>query len=120
MVPAKNTYSKVPRFNRRERGAVKALGSALRALLGDRLVMLRLYGSRARGDHEKDSDIDIAVVVRGLNGRLKVKVLNVVAGVELEYLTPLSALVLGEAEFFELKGRERRLALDIEQEGMDL
>ena len=30
---------------------------------GDRLVALYLFGSRARGDHEPDSDVDVAVVL---------------------------------------------------------
>ena len=30
---------------------------------GDRFVALYLFGSRARGDHEPDSDVDVAVVL---------------------------------------------------------
>ncbi|MGH6942694.1 MAG: nucleotidyltransferase domain-containing protein, partial [Geminicoccaceae bacterium] len=30
---------------------------------GDRFVTLYLLGSRARGDHEPDSDVDVAVVL---------------------------------------------------------
>jgi predicted nucleotidyltransferase len=35
----------------------------LRAVLGERLVGVYLYGSRARGDHDADSDIDVLVVL---------------------------------------------------------
>lgn len=31
--------------------------------LGDRFVALYLFGSRARGDHQPDSDVDVAVVL---------------------------------------------------------
>ena len=30
---------------------------------GDRFVALYLFGSRARGDHEPDSDVDVAVIL---------------------------------------------------------
>jgi predicted nucleotidyltransferase len=30
---------------------------------GDRFVALYLFGSRARGDHEEDSDVDVAVIL---------------------------------------------------------
>ena len=39
---------------------------SLRARLGDRLVSLVLYGSRARGTHRPESDIDVLIVVRDL------------------------------------------------------
>jgi len=32
---------------------------------GDRLVGLYLYGSRARGDHDAESDADVAVILAG-------------------------------------------------------
>lgn len=35
----------------------------LRALYGDRLVQVVMYGSRARGDHREDSDLDLLVVL---------------------------------------------------------
>lgn len=41
------------------------LGGGLRRLYGGRLVRMVLFGSRARGDHEADSDIDVLVVLRG-------------------------------------------------------
>ena len=41
------------------------LSSALRAHYGTRLVKLVLFGSRARGDAEQDSDFDVLVVLRG-------------------------------------------------------
>src|SRR5918994_3860502 len=36
---------------------------------GDRFVALYLFGSRARGDHEPDSDVDVAVVLDQEIGR---------------------------------------------------
>jgi predicted nucleotidyltransferase len=37
----------------------------LEAVYGDRLVDLILFGSRARGDNDADSDIDVMVVLKG-------------------------------------------------------
>jgi uncharacterized protein len=83
-------------------------------------VRMLLYGSRARGDFDGDSDIDVAVIVRGLTRELKDRILENVADVELEFLTPISTLVISEDDFAFLKGRERRIALDIEREGIPL
>ncbi|MBO3803307.1 MAG: nucleotidyltransferase domain-containing protein [Candidatus Brockarchaeota archaeon] len=45
---------------------------ALRRRLGDRLVSLVVYGSVARGEARRDSDIDVLIVAEGLpNGRMR-------------------------------------------------
>ena len=103
-----------------ENEELKDLKESLRRLLGDRLLKIVLFGSRARGDSDQDSDYDVAVIVRGLTIELKHQILDRVAEIELEYLTPLSILVLSEVEFERLKAKERRIALDIEREGIPI
>jgi antitoxin ChpS len=44
---------------------LKDLKRRLRRRFGDRLDGLYLFGSRARGDAEPDSDIDVAVILKG-------------------------------------------------------
>ena len=45
-------------------GVVGEVSRALRALYGDRLTHLVLFGSQARGDAAPDSDIDLLVVLK--------------------------------------------------------
>lgn len=99
---------------------LKELKASLTGLLGERLERLVLFGSRARGDYDSGSDIDIAVVVRGLNRELKNRIFDTVAAIEFKFLTHLSTIVFSEEEFETLKKRERRIALDIEKEGIPL
>ena len=99
---------------------LRELKENLQRLLGDRLLRMVLFGSRARGDHGVESDYDIAIIVRGLTRELKHQILDEVAEVELEHLMPLSVLVLPEDEFDHLKKRERGIALDIDREGISL
>jgi len=89
-------------------------------LLVDRPFRLILFGSKARGDHDHTSDLDVTIIVSGLDRTLKRDILNAVADVELDHLTPISAFVLSSEEFRRLLNRERRIALDIEQEGIML
>jgi uncharacterized protein len=99
---------------------LRELKENLQRLLGDRLLRMVLFGSRARGDHGVESDDDIAIIARGLTRELKHQILDEVAEVELEHLMPLSVLVLSEDEFDHLKKRERGIALDIDREGISL
>jgi uncharacterized protein len=94
------------------------LRERLRAVLGDRLQRMILFGSMARGDHTDQSDMDVAIIIRGLTRQMKDQVLDIVAEIELQHLTPVSAIVFSEEEFNHLKQRERRIALDIEREGI--
>ena len=99
---------------------LRELKRSLENFLGDQLVSIVLFGSMARGDYHDESDMDVAVIVHGLTWKLKGKILDEVAELELEHHTPLSVLVLSEEEFSHLKKRERRIALDIENEGIPL
>jgi predicted nucleotidyltransferase len=99
---------------------LRELKSSLKSFLGDQLVSMVLYGSMARGDYHDASDIDVAIIVRGLTRRLKGQILDEVARLELEHHMPLSVLVFSDEEFNHLKRRERRIALDIEREGIAL
>ncbi len=49
--------------------AVLEFARRAREELGDHIVRIILYGSRARGDYTEDSDIDLLVVVRGIDAK---------------------------------------------------
>jgi predicted nucleotidyltransferase len=99
---------------------LRELRRFLESFLGDQLVSMVLFGSMARGDYHHASDVDVAVIVHGLTRRLKGQILDEVAELELKHHMPLSVLVFSEEEFNHLKKRERRIALDIEREGIPL
>lgn len=96
------------------------LKSGLLQRYGDRIERLVLYGSRARGDYDAESDIDVAIIVKDLERETKLDILDVVADLELKHLVPLSTLVLSCEAYADLLHRERRIALDIEDEGIPL
>jgi len=103
-----------------ERLALTELKLKIKRLLGSKLLAIILYGSKARGDYDIDSDTDIAIIVEDLAKELKFQILDIVTAIELEYLTPLSTLIPSKREFEFLKSRERRIALDIEREGIEI
>jgi hypothetical protein len=99
---------------------LKELKRRLENLLGADGFRMILFGSRARGDYGDDSDVDVAILVPELTREMKNRILEEVAEFELEHLFPISALILSEDEFNRLKMRERRIALDIDREGIPL
>lgn len=88
---------------------------------GPRLLSVRLFGSRARGDAEPDSDVDLAVVIRGLTEAERTEAMDRAfeAWRAVGRDGPLlAALVWSEDEHAQRLARERRIALDIEREGI--
>jgi len=103
-----------------EKKLITKLKHNLEELFSADKVRLILFGSRARGDFDRYSDIDIAVIVKGLTKKQKNLILEEVAGFEIENIMPLSTFILSERDFETLKKRERAIANDIETEGIQL
>ena len=82
---------KLPGLKKKEMEAVKEFCAAARKTLGNDLVSLRLFGSKARAKARKDSDIDIAVMVRKRNARVWDSVMEAAFAVNLKwevYISP--------------------------------
>jgi predicted nucleotidyltransferase len=95
----------------------------LEARFGERLVAVTLFGSRARGDAGEDSDADVSVVVRGLSEDEQAAAIDLAfdAWRRTDCQGPLlSPLVWSEVEREARRRAERRIALDIDTEGVPL
>lgn len=77
-----------------------------RAVYGDALCKVYLYGSYARGDQHEDSDIDVVAIVRGNRAELQEKLKTVwekSEELELEYEIIVSPTVIPFDEFEKYK-----------------
>lgn len=100
---------------------LKTYRGLLEQRFGQRLLSLRLFGSRARGDASPDSDADIAVVIRDLTETERDAAIRM--AFEAWRLNggqgPLPApLVWSDGELLDRQRAERRIALDIDAEGI--
>ena len=80
--------------------------SIYRDIYGDAVTGVFLYGSYARGDFEKDSDVDIVAIVKGERLALQDKlrtIWDLSADIGLEHDTVVSPAVIPYDEFEEYK-----------------
>ena len=103
-----------------ESAAVREFMAGVRARLGAELRAARLFGSRARGEGDEHSDLDIALIVApGVRAR-RYEIYDLAFDVGLAHGVELAPLVLEESRFDELKARELRIAQAIGDEGIAL
>lgn len=102
------------------RRAAHRFAGALRRRYGDAVVDVRLFGSCARGEMREDSDVDVAVVLRVVDGRTKRDVIDIASGIGLEHDVLLSPTVLDRETFERWRAQERLFVMDIQREGLPL
>ncbi len=96
---------------------LKELRRRFEVLYGDRLAHLVLFGSRARGDAEPDSDIDVLVVLNGVvqAGEEIGRTGEIVADVSLEHDVVISCVFMDRHRYEHKNGP---LLRNIRKEGV--
>jgi predicted nucleotidyltransferase len=93
------------------------LQAELRALFGDRLHDVRLFGSYARGEATEDSDVDVLVLVDQLAPADVGIVSDVATRIALATGVALAALPMASERYAQLVASGRGLAAEIERDG---
>ncbi|MGE0494759.1 MAG: nucleotidyltransferase domain-containing protein [Vulcanimicrobiota bacterium] len=93
-----------------------------RELYGEAVQQVRIFGSRARGDAQLDSDLDLFVMQREEDRALRMELMGLAWDVADELSLPYapSPHVMSESHFQGLLDHERRLARDILEEGIQV
>lgn len=101
---------------------LQTMVQAYQAVYGANVVKIILYGSYARGDYQKESDIDIVAIVQGDREKLQQglkSVWDVSSDLELEYGTIVSPTVIPFAEYEQYKN-DLPYYRNIEHEGVEV
>lgn len=106
-------------LSRKEEEAINKLKSLLSQKLGKSLAHVLLYGSKARGDHNGDSDIDILVIVDGLDHTGKETIRDTVLDIQLDYGLPISVHIRSLDYFNEQQHNKlNQFIHNVEREGI--
>lgn len=103
-----------------EQQALERFKTALRSLLGDNLLSLRLFGSRVRGEGTEESDLDVLVVVREKDRTLCRLIVEESLEVDLAYETNLAPTVLSAEEYRQNREYQTPFYHNVERESLPL
>lgn len=101
-----------------EQKALKEFKTALQKKFGPRLVLLQLFGSKARGDFHQDSDLDVLVVLKNMNKKDKYFIYDLVFEISIKFDVYLSEINFDEKKWRQLQIDRFSLARNIEEEGI--
>jgi len=106
------------RLSKNERMALHKFKNALKETLGENLIELRLFGSKARGEVRKNSDLDVLVIVTGGNWRICDVVYGIATDILLETETCISPKVISRSEYNHLYDMKTPFIKNIIREGI--
>jgi predicted nucleotidyltransferase len=104
----------------REREAVGVFMHKLQQQFDGQLLSVILFGSRARGDAQPDSDIDLIVVLKQDNPESRRAVHYLAVETLLEYGLYVSARVWSQTHWCQLKDMQTGLYRNLQREGIEL
>ena len=103
-----------------DRAAVDEYVTRIRSRFPDRVLSVILFGSKARGDADAESDIDLVVLVDAEDEAFRFELWRIASRVSLEYNVVISASVFGRARWAETRRIRLPLYRAIEADGIPL
>jgi predicted nucleotidyltransferase len=89
----------VLKLKENENRAIREFSGNLKEKYGSQVEFIRLYGSKARGDDDRFSDIDLFILVKEKNEELRQFVLDTAFEANLKYGVLLSTIIYDKKSF---------------------
>ena len=87
----------------KEKSALTQFKADLERVLSGQLIELKLFGSKARGDDQPDSDIDVLVIVVTDDSHIRESVYNIVTDILLQTDLCISPKIISKDKFDQLR-----------------
>ena len=104
----------------RQRAATEELLRRLQAKSPERILLIVLFGSVARGDFSPDSDIDVLVMTDKLDTDLKWDIWGIGSEVSLEFDVLFNLHVYPRALWESLRAKRKTIWRNVERDGVEL
>ncbi len=106
-----------------EQAGLAVFVDRLRQRYGDNLLRVVLFGSKARGDFDSESDLDVLVVIQMANGDYRQywnEIVDIAWDIELAYGIVTSLIIKDKIDYAIMCKHQLLLARNIERDGIEL
>jgi predicted nucleotidyltransferase len=107
-------------LNSIEEKAVREFKDTLLDKFGENIMSIKLFGSKARGDYHRESDIDVLVLIKKGDFRVRDRIVDVSSDLLIKYGVLISPRVMTEEHFSYLEYLETAFAKNVIREGVSL
>lgn len=107
-------------LNAKERQGVNVFSERVRQFLGTSLLDLRIFGSKVRGDFDKESDIDMMLVIESEDWHIQEEITKISADINMEFDCNISPVIYTRLEHEKNKYFKTLFIQEVEKEGISL
>ena len=104
----------------KEKKAVDLFVQKVKELLGDRLVDLKMFGSKVRGSSDDESDIDILIILKEKSWEICSEISKISSELSLDYDCVISPVIYSEFEHNRNRYFNTLLFQSVNKEGITL
>ena len=105
-------------LTQKERAALREFIACLQTEYRDQVRRVVLFGSKARGNFEVESDLDIFVLVTSNDWHLHDRMITVSAPISIKYDTLISPKIIGPELYQKMQGLKSNLLSNVRKEGV--
>ena len=107
-------------LNAKEEKAVKEFKKSLHQKLGRGVFILRLFGSKARGNFKKSSDIDVLIILKKNTIQNRDLIFQASAEILIKHGIDLSIKIFSDREYKKSLNLEVPFFINVQKEGVAL
>ncbi len=107
-------------INKQELKALKYFINNLAEQLKNNLVLVKLFGSKARGESTRKSDIDVLVIAKKIDRRVEEKISGAIQDTLLNENVEFSVIAFNLNEYENLVKKHSLFMQNIQNDGIDL
>ncbi len=110
----------ISQITKKEGEALQTFIQRLLAELGQQVVQVILFGSKARGTSTTDSDVDLLILVKDEDRQLQRKISKISSQVDLDYDILLNTLLIADKRWKQMSKERFSLCRNVERDGINL